>query len=275
MGGRPARPAATDLIRKSPTEKDLRDYRRILSSELPTRATGAPEALKAAANWITSTLGPTNIGLPVRTQELGLKPNAGRNILVELPGRRGSAEVIVVCTGYDGDHLGFDSGSGTAMMMTVANAFVGLQQRRAVVFAFLCHDEPPGGEKSGVEGLIDELRASGRRIRGVIDLRVVPTVSKETSAASRIKVHSESVRDTWGTDVIDALRARQPPMASIETMTQSRPPEPLSRTAWSRQPQQGVPWVLLVLSPGGPEDVESMLTLARSLEGMIQVLANQ
>ena len=156
-------------------------------------------------------------------------------------------------------------------------------EQRSVVFAFLCWDQPPTGEKSGIETLLTGLRASGRKVHGVIDVRVggVPAVTPESPPRMVIiRGWSETMNEPWADAVWEALSARQPPMAALSRgsggkINQLRVDASLlSRQAWWRQGAVA-PLMVLVLHPAAPDDADSVLALARSLEGMVQALANQ
>ena len=69
LPSRPTRQDAAVFLRRSPSESDLRDYHRILVTDLASRTRHAPDQQRTAANWIASTLGPSNLGLPVRLVE--------------------------------------------------------------------------------------------------------------------------------------------------------------------------------------------------------------
>ncbi len=261
--------AVAPLLRKSPTEHDLADYRRVLT-EVAARPVGLPERVRAAGNWIASTLGPSNMGHAVRVEEI--EDEAGghvaRPVWVELPGQRSPDQVLLVGAGYASGRPAFDSASSAAVLLTVANAFVNAPQRETVVFAFFddsatveAAETADAFKPPGLEPVIRHLQGQGRVLSGIVLLD--PASEEPGGMTPPGRMLFSDAHATFTRQVREALLPRLPgwtadlPMAS----------EDEARTAFPT----------VVLSPAAaPSPSEpALLSLAIALEASLPSLANR
>lgn len=278
----PSRPKREDvrvLLRRSPNEGDLRDYRRILTTDLAVAGEGQDPAVRAAtANWIASTLGPSNLGLDVRIMELGESADtqAGKTLVVEIPGTRQKNDVIILATSYRSATADIDDAVATSMLMAVAGAFTGAPQRRTLVMAFLPGEEPDQRGLTPLDAVVQAAQLRSQSVRGIIDLRAArPQAPAADALAIKARVVAVAPRDgqPWTTEVREAFAPRKPAGLPLEFVTTSEaPPQAMGLGGWRSAP---APYLLLWLSPAAGNDEGSPLTLAQSLEGVLQTLANQ
>ena len=281
LPGRPERPDAATLLRRSPNERDLRDYRRILSTELDTSSGAGAEATRTAANWIASTLGPSNVGMPTSLLERGgatAESPAGPApvVMIEVPGSRLRNEVILIVTGYRESVGVFQAPVGTSALMTVAGAFAGTPQRRTLVFAFLPDETAEAPLPASLEAVVQSLNVRRLKVRGVLDLRSAPATlppSDGQTPRAELLAMAPSGDLPWAGEVREAFAPRKPDGVSFEFANASE----VSDAARGLAGWRGTiaPYVLLVLTPAAPNDEASPLSVARALEGVIQALANQ
>lgn len=283
LPSRPKRASAAALLRRSPNENDLRDYRRLLTTDLALGSPVAPARQRAATNWIASTLGPSNLGLPVQELAAPTLPGAPEasgaaapTLVIELPGTRRKDEAIVVVTGSHGDAPGLDGAVSTATVMSVAGAFAGTPQRRTLVFAFLAGEQAATGGQTPLDALVQSLQVREWTVLGILDLRVA-TVPEAATTAGRTAARAIVVppRDglSWTGEVREGFAPRKPEGLNLEFAAPADAPAAATTLAgWRAAP---APYLLLHLTPAAPNDEASPLALARSLEGVLQTLANQ
>lgn len=281
LPGRPKRTDAAAMMRRSPNETDLRDYRRLLSTDLDTSTSASPEAVRTTANWIASTLGPSNVGLSTSLLEPG-GAIAGENsapapiVLVEVPGSRLRNEVVLSVTGYRGSPGIFDPCVATSTMMTVAGAFAGTPQRRTLVFAFLPGETGDASLQAPLEAVVKSLTVRRLLVRGVLDFRVSPAPlppANGPAARAHWRAMAPDEASPWTGEVREAIAPRKPATLSFDFARSDEAPQAArSLAGWSGSI---APYVLLVLTPAAPNDESAPLAAARTLEGVIQALANQ
>jgi hypothetical protein len=283
LPSRPERASAASLLRRSPNENDLRDYRRLLTTDLALGSPADPARQRATANWIASTLGPSNLGLPVL--ELATTPDPGTpagavaaapTLIIELPGTRRRNDAIVIVTGYHADAPGLDGAVATSTLMSVAGAFAGAPQRRSLVFAFLPGEEVVAGGRTPLEALVQSLKVRDLTVRGIIDLRVAARPQAASSVGTTpARAMAVPPRDglAWTGEVREGFAPRKPEGLSLEFAAPADAPAVAAALAgWRDAP---APYLLLHLAPAAANDEVSPLALARSLEGVLQTLANQ
>ena len=283
LPSRPERPSAASLLRRSPNENDLRDYRRLLTTDLALTPSADPARQRAAANWIASTLGPSNLGLSV--QELALAPEGGTDpasvataptLVIELPGTRRKDEAILVMTGYHAEAPGLDGAVSTSTLMSVAGAFAGTPQRRGLVFAFVPGEGADAGGHVPLDALVQSLKVRDLTVRGILDLRVAAAPappSRSGAPAARATAASPRAGLSWTSEVRESFAPRKPAGLSLEFVDPAdAPPAAAALAGWRAAP---APYVLVHLTPAAANDETSPLALARSLEGVLQALANQ
>jgi hypothetical protein len=124
--------------RRPVSERDLREFVRILSADIGARPVSDRAKLDLAANWIASTLGPSNIGYAVRDDVFSIDGQKFRNLSVDIHGQEAPRQVVVVAAHYDtvpGSPGADNNASGVAAVMSLANAFIGESPRRTLQFA--------------------------------------------------------------------------------------------------------------------------------------------
>jgi|GEM_PF-3565159 len=283
LPSRPKRADAIAMLRRSPGEKDLYDYQRLLTTDLAGRGAGQPARQRAAANWIASTLGPSNLGLAVRmvdTEMAGAEAGTGAlvpTIIAEVQGTRQRNEALLVVTGYHDDIPEFNSSLSTASLMTVAGAFAGTPQRRTVIFAFMGSETPSLQGEPPLDALVKSLRLRDLTVRGVLDLRAAarPPADQADQVAPRARAAVLAPREgqAWTGEMREAFAPRKPEGLPVEfPPAADAPPAATALAGWRAAP---APYLLLWLQPATPNDQASPLALARSLEGVLQALANQ
>ncbi len=279
------------FLRHSPNEQDLREYRRILTTELSAQALPASSRRSARASWIASTLGPSNLGFTVRSLEPdnsnapdnSEQPDpqtaAGlpeRSLLIEIPGSRLKNEAIVVATGYQSDAQGvqeMDDDTATATVMSLAGAFTGAPQRRTLIIAFLASESADHIGRSPLDAVVHDVKLRSLTLRGIIDLRVArPAAPAPVPRAHAVALAPRDAQP-WTAEVREAFAPRRPSGLALEFIDASDAPAPAASLAGWRNPP--APYVLLWLTPAAASDEASPLALAQSLEGVLQALANQ
>lgn len=271
------------MLRRSPNEQDLRDYRRILTTDLALGRPADPARQRAVANWIASTLGPSNLGLNVQTVESAPSTGAAAaavapspSLIVEVPGTRQKNDVFLLATGYHTEIAEVDAAVSTATVMSVAGAFAGTPQRRTLVFAFLGSEGADALGRSPLDTLVQSLKLRGLTVRGMLDLRVGAAPAADTGAETgRARAVALAPRDgqSWTGEVREAFATRKPSGLTFDFAgAADAPAAAATLSGWGAAP---APFLLLWLSPAAANDEASPLALARSLEGVLQALANQ
>ena len=283
LPSRPTRQDAAVFLRRSPNESDLRDYHRILVTDLASRTRHAPDQQRTAANWIASTLGPSNLGLPVRLVESELPgtadapPVRSASLVVELTGTRQKNEAIVIVTGYETDTPGMNSALSTASLMTVVSSFIATPQRRTLVFAFQSSETPAVQGGPPLDALIQSLKLRDLSIKGILDLRVSASASLASpdlpTPKAMLEICAPREGQSWTGEVREAFAPRKPAGVPVDfPAAADAPPDASALAGWSAAP---APYLLLWVRPKAPNDEATPLAVARSLEGVLQALANQ
>ncbi len=268
---------AADARRKAPEAGDIADYRRILTTDLARRPATDLPALRRTADWVAGTLGPTNAGFTVERREVPLEGGKAENLFIEVKGRRSPAQALVVTTGYDSTAPGLDSDSAVAVLMSLSTAFVGTPQQRTVIFAFTAPDTAATDGRSGPVHLLDDLRAGGRSIHGVLDLRVVRVPAPAPAArpdGPTLVSAAATADDPWRFQVQEALARRLPTGFATEWLSADTAPPELAALPWLGTPAPA-PSLVMALRPPRPGDEPSLLAWAQALEGLVQALANR
>jgi len=281
LPGRSKSKDSAALFRRSPNEDDLRDYRRILTTDLATRAAEDPARQRATANWITSTLGPTNFGLTVQSLTGGV-PTEGwagdslpDSLVIEIPGSRLKNEIVLVVTAHHSGTDGVDDAVSTAVGMSLVGAFAGTPQRRTLVFGFLGRELADPDGLTPLDRLVQYLRLRGLHVAGVLDIRVGRPLPAPSDGSPRAGVLAAAPVDghAWTGEVREAFAPRKPDTMSFDFVAPAAIPAAATSLAGWRSPP--APYVLVWLTPAAANDEASPLALARSLEGVLQALANR
>lgn len=252
-----SRPQVGHLLRKSPTEKDLSDYRAILTTSLTPRTLGDAKSLETTAQWIASTLGPSNMGHDVELVESRTPFADGtypRHVLAMVPGQRSSQEVLLLAASYSEQPNTFNA-ANTALLLSVANAFVKAPQRETMVFAFLDDSDP-----QALETVAAHLKKTGKNFSGVLILNGQKASPEILATAAPTQVQLTQPHSDF------ARRLREHLLPRLKNGQESA-----AETALLGElPLAVLSWPLPALEPE-----EVLLSIARALEASLPSLANR
>jgi Zn-dependent M28 family amino/carboxypeptidase len=128
----------------SALEDRLRGHVQVLAGEIGERHVGRPLALRAAAEYVRTTLG--SLGFEVAAQSYHTHGMRCDNLEVVIPGRKVPGEIIVVGAHYDtvpGSPGADDNASGVAGVIEIAGALRERQLERTVKLVAFVNEEPP------------------------------------------------------------------------------------------------------------------------------------
>jgi hypothetical protein len=143
--------------RRAVSSADLQRYVTTLSSTIGPRHTGAPDALRAAAKMIESTLGPANFGYKPSRQSYKVGHVDCHNIILEITGTDRPDEIFIVGAHYDSVPTtpgADDNASGVAALMALAQAMGGSKPERTLRFVFFVNEEPPHFQTDAMGSLV-------------------------------------------------------------------------------------------------------------------------
>jgi hypothetical protein len=149
-----------------------------LASEIGPRSFENFASLEAARFYLLSTLGPSNLGYPVREQRYTVNEQTFSNVEAELPGKRWPREIIVIGAHYDSlapTPGADDNASGVASLLTLAEIFAGNPQGRTLRFVAFTNEEPPWFQTADMGSLryAKELRAKGENVVAMLALESI------------------------------------------------------------------------------------------------------
>jgi len=175
-----ARPSAREqqfatMMRKPVSREDLENYVRVLSEDIGERHTDKMESLKAAAYYIQSSLGESNMGYRVNRYKYEAGENEVWNIEVTVPGTGKDGGVVVIGAHYDtvaGSPGADDNASGVSALLCLANAFVGTENEMTLKFVAFVNEEMPWSKTEQMGSLVyaKSLKARGDKVVGMISL---------------------------------------------------------------------------------------------------------
>jgi len=139
---RARRAEVVSMLRKDPQVADLQTYVRLLTALGPRNA-AHPKALTQTADSIDNFLGGFNMGYQVNRQGFVGEDGVQRtNVYVEVAGRSAETLLIVADASSPGDSPGADANaSGVAVLLTLANAFIGTKPENTIRFLALADAE--------------------------------------------------------------------------------------------------------------------------------------
>jgi hypothetical protein len=163
--------------RRAVSVDDLRSYVRILSEEFGPRSADDAAKLTQTANWIESTLGPSNMGFAVRAEMVDFGDRKLRNLSVRVHGTESPAELVVVAAHYDtrpGSPGANSNGTGVAAALSLANAFPGTEPRRTICIAFWAGQAREAAgcpvAQSGGRAFLAACESRGERVVAILQL---------------------------------------------------------------------------------------------------------
>lgn len=172
------RQQAARIMRKEVNREDLERYVGVLANDIGERNLDNYKSLRAAAFWIESTMGPSNMGYAVDRQAYEVEGQEVWNVVAELKGLERPDEIIVVGAHYDtvpGSPGANDNGTGVAALLSIANALAGSQPSRTILFAAFVNEEAPHFQTETMGSLVfaDWLRQKGANVKGMISLETI------------------------------------------------------------------------------------------------------
>lgn len=161
------------MMRKPVNRQDLERYVRVLSEDIGERHTEKMENLRAAAYFIESSLGESNMGYVVQRQKYSAGEHEVWNLEVNVPGE--SDEVVVIGAHYDtvpGSPGADDNASGVSALLCLANAFIGSKNAVSLKFVVFVNEEAPWSKTEHMGSLVyaKSLKEKGHNVVGMISL---------------------------------------------------------------------------------------------------------
>lgn len=175
------------MMRKPVAQSDLEKYVSVLAGDIGERNLGNYKKLRAAAFWIESSLGPSNMGYQVDRQKFEVEGEEVWNVVAELPGLERADEIVVVGAHYDTvpDCPGAnDNGTGVAALLALANSFSGMKPKRTIQFVAFVNEEPPyfHTEEMGSVVFAKQLSRQGAKVAAMISLETMGFFSDEAGS---------------------------------------------------------------------------------------------
>jgi len=163
------------MMRKPVNRQDLERYVRVLAEDIGERHTGKMENLRAAAYFIESSLGESNMGYVVQRQKYTAEEHEVWNLEVNVPGIGRSDDVVVIGAHYDtvpGSPGADDNSSGVSALLCLANAFVGSENAVSLKFVAFVNEEAPWSKTDNMGSLVyaKALKERGQNVVGMISL---------------------------------------------------------------------------------------------------------
>ena len=157
------------MMRKPVSRKDLEHYVRVLAEDIGERHTGKMENLRAAAYFIESSLGESNMGYRVQRQIYTVGVQEVWNLEVTVPGIGKSDEVVVIGAHYDtvpGSPGADDNASGVGTLLCLANAFIGSENTVALKFVAFVNEEMPWAKTNEMGSMVyaNALKERGEKV---------------------------------------------------------------------------------------------------------------
>ncbi len=146
-----SKPIPASMLRKPLSEADLQSTLRILSTDLAQRADGDQKELTRASNFLTSSLGPQNMGYVVEKRGRNVGGINRYDLITEVAGS--SSGTVSLTTSWLSRH-----DTALSVMLGLAGSFTGHPQGKTVRFTFLATGATPAlgdillGEKGWHDG---------------------------------------------------------------------------------------------------------------------------
>ncbi len=184
------------MMRKPVSHKALEEYVNVLAEDIGERHMGKMENLEAAAYFIESSLGKSNMGYRVNRQKFESEGNQVWNLEVTVPGTGNSGGVVVVGAHYDtvpGSPGADDNASGVSALMCLANALIGSKNEMTIKFVAFVNEERPWAETENMGSLVyaKALKLRGEKVVAMISLDSLAYFSDEPDS----QTHPEGTRE--------------------------------------------------------------------------------
>lgn len=177
MPGESYRAAPSPLTAEEAALRDrLREHVQVLAGEIGERNYWAPEALRAAADYIEQTF--QEAGHEVFRQGIPTREKVFHNIEVRIPGADPQQEILVVGAHYDtvvGSPGADDNASGVAVLLELARLLSDARLERSIHLVAFVNEEAPffGTEEMGSLQYAHRARANQEPIVGMIALEML------------------------------------------------------------------------------------------------------
>lgn len=172
------------VLRKDLNATDQERYQRILGREIGARTLGDVDNLLAAAAFMESTLGPSNMGYSVLRQDFNAGKTPLQNVIVPLLGRKLPGEAVLVVAPYDTKSEALvDESAAPAAMLGLAHSLAGDVQGRTIVFLATVN---VGAERDDANGLWQA--AQDATIKDLKLSRIIALLPDEKREALRLPV---------------------------------------------------------------------------------------
>lgn len=196
-----SRPSAREqqfanMMRKPVSREDLETYVGVLAGDIGERHTGKMESLRAAAYYIESSLGESNMGYRVNRQKYEAGENGVWNLEVTVPGTGNSGGVVVIGAHYDtvpGSPGADDNASGVAALLSLANVFIGSENELTLKFVAFVNEEAPWSKTEQMGSLVyaKKLKERGENVVAMISLDSLAYFTDESDSQN----HPEGTRE--------------------------------------------------------------------------------
>lgn len=175
---------AAEIMRKPVTQEDLEKYVKTLAGDIGERNMSNYKSLRAAAFWIESTIGPSNMGYVVDRQNYEVDGQMVWNVVAELPGSTHANEIVIIGAHYDtveGSPGANDNGTGVAALLSLANAFSGSNPARTLRFVAFVNEEPPHSHTEFMGSVVyaKYLEKQGVKVVAMVSLDTIGSFSNE------------------------------------------------------------------------------------------------
>lgn len=148
----------------------------MLAGKIGERNVSRHENLIIAADFLSASL--KIIGYQPRRQSYIVDGKTVDNIEIEIPGTRGSNEIVVIGAHYDsvrGSPGANDNASGVAALLALARSFAGRQPARTLRFVVFVNEEKPFAQTSRMGSVVyaKRSRARGENIVAMLSLETM------------------------------------------------------------------------------------------------------
>lgn len=177
----------SSMMRKPVSQEDLKHYVGVLANDIGERHTGKIENLTAAAYFIESSLGASNMGYRVQRQKYSAGGEEVWNLEVTVQGRGEAKDVLVIGAHYDtvpASPGADDNASGVAALLCLANVFIGRELPVTLKFVAFVNEESPWARSDEMGSLVyaKALKERGVNVVGMISLDSLAYFSDEPAS---------------------------------------------------------------------------------------------
>lgn len=154
------------MLQRELNAVDMDRYVQGFTQGIGDRSLANPDNLKAAGNYVESTMGFANMGYNIQRQEFQAGGLSLANLLAELPGKKARKDTVLVLADYDAPDA-----RGIAAMMSVAHAMVGTNHNRTIHFAAVAQADAADAKTNGIEVLAQQFAEDGISVAKIVLFR--------------------------------------------------------------------------------------------------------